>query len=226
MSSHIEVVQSSLEALPVFPLPAAVLFPGELLPLHVFEPRYREMTAHLLKTRKALAIARLEEGWEKDYDGRPPIDRCCGAGVVLQSHALPDGRYNLLVQGVARVFVEEELPPTRSFREVRARLLEDHYPHGGPAALAPEVEALNHLLLSLASARSGPGVKALLEAVAAAPDPGAKADHVLAALVGRAEKRQLALTTTDVEARLSMARSVVMDVLAEGSPGGPPDLLN
>src|SRR5690606_30905127 len=58
------VSQSALEALPIFPLPDVVLFPGAVLPLHIFEPRYREMTADLLAAHGLLALARLRPGYE------------------------------------------------------------------------------------------------------------------------------------------------------------------
>ena len=63
----------ALEEVPVFPLPNVVLLPGALLPLHVFEPRYREMTRDVVAGRRRMAVARLQPGFEADYHGRPPM---------------------------------------------------------------------------------------------------------------------------------------------------------
>src|SRR5450432_1488382 len=91
-----------LAALPVFPLPNAVLFPGALLPLHVFEPRYRSLTRDVLAGRKLMGIARLKPGFEGNYEGRPPLFEVCGIGSVTESVERPDGRFDLTLRGLAR----------------------------------------------------------------------------------------------------------------------------
>ena len=72
--------EQDLAALPVFPLPNVVLFPEAILPLHVFEPRYRELVREVLSGRKLMAVARLKPGFEDDYEGRPPVFDVCGVG--------------------------------------------------------------------------------------------------------------------------------------------------
>ena len=59
--------------IPIFPLPNAVLFPNVFLPLHIFEPRYREMVADALQGDRIIGMVLLRPGWEADYDGRPAI---------------------------------------------------------------------------------------------------------------------------------------------------------
>ena len=61
------------ELLPIFPLPSVVLFPGVFLPLHIFEPRYREMVSDALATDRMIGMTLLRPGWEVDYDGCPPV---------------------------------------------------------------------------------------------------------------------------------------------------------
>ncbi|HEX3850250.1 MAG TPA: LON peptidase substrate-binding domain-containing protein, partial [Polyangiaceae bacterium] len=80
-----------LAALPIFPLPNVVLFPGALLPLHVFEPRYRELARQVLSGRQLMAVARLKPGFEEHYEGRPPVFEVCGVGSVIDSVAHGDG---------------------------------------------------------------------------------------------------------------------------------------
>ena len=97
--------------LPIFPLPEVVFFPETILPLHVFEPRYREMVADCLAGDRWLAVVMLRPGWDKDYEGRPPVHDVAGAGEILQAEALADGRFNILLDGRARFRILAEEPP-------------------------------------------------------------------------------------------------------------------
>lgn len=112
----------------IFPLPNLVLFPGALQPLHIFEPRYRDLMAESIATDGLMALALLTPGWEKNYEGRPPIHPVACLSRVTTYHRLPDGRYNLLVHGVARVRIVEEFDSQKSFREGRGELLDDLNP--------------------------------------------------------------------------------------------------
>ena len=67
------------DLLPIFPLPGVVLFPGVFLPLHIFEPRYREMVADALSTDRMIGMALLRDGWQHDYEGRPPCSPSAAA---------------------------------------------------------------------------------------------------------------------------------------------------
>jgi Lon protease-like protein len=78
--------------LPIFPLPNVVFFPHTLLPLHIFEPRYRKMLADCLAGERRLAVVLLRPGWEADYYGRPAVHSVAGAGEIIQSEMLPNGR--------------------------------------------------------------------------------------------------------------------------------------
>src|SRR5204862_3056558 len=86
----------------LFPLPNVVLFPHVVQPLHIFEPRYRQMTADTLTGDRLLALVLLKPGWEEDYDGRPAVHPVACLGRVVADQLLPDGRYNLLVRGLSR----------------------------------------------------------------------------------------------------------------------------
>jgi Lon protease-like protein len=111
---------------PVFPLPNVVLFPGMFLPLHIFEPRYREMTAHALKGERLIAMALLKPGWEEDYAGVPPIHQTLGMGKIVEDAKLEDGRYNLVLFGLVRVRVIEEIG-SGAFRKARVELIEERF---------------------------------------------------------------------------------------------------
>lgn len=99
---------SELDAVPLFPLPNVVLFPRAVLPLHIFEPRYRRMTADALTGGKRIAMALLKEGWQQQYHGRPAIEPVVCVGRVIAHEMLDDGRYNLLLQGECRARVLQE----------------------------------------------------------------------------------------------------------------------
>ena len=96
------------DLLPLFPLPNVVLFPNVFLPLHIFEPRYREMVADALSTDRLIAMMLLRPGWERDYEGRPPVYSVGCSGVITHAEKLPDGRFNIVLRGVERVRLLEE----------------------------------------------------------------------------------------------------------------------
>ncbi len=105
-------------SLPLFPLPSVVLFPNVFLPLHVFEPRYRQMVADALAGDRIIGMVVLRPGYEDDYDGAPPIyDTGCSA-LVTHVEKLDDGRYNLILRGLEKFSItsEEQPAPGRLYR--------------------------------------------------------------------------------------------------------------
>jgi Lon protease-like protein len=84
---------------PIFPLPNLVFFPETLLPLHIFEPRYKTMIADVLAGDRQLGIVQLRPGWDKDYYGTPPVYKHLTVGTVIRDNRLADGRYDVLVRG-------------------------------------------------------------------------------------------------------------------------------
>jgi Lon protease-like protein len=107
----------------LFPLPNLVLFPQVIQPLHIFEPRYRQMLADALDDDRLLAMALLKPGWEEGYHLAPPIHPVVCVGRVFQEERLADGRYNLLLHGLARARVVEELDTAKLYRSARVELL-------------------------------------------------------------------------------------------------------
>src|SRR5437868_7063206 len=111
----------------LFPLPNLVLYPHVMQPLHIFEGRYREMLQDALAGDQLIAMAVLQPGWETEYESRPPVSEHACLGKVVAHHRLEDGRYNVLLMGVQRVRIVEELQPLRSFRQAHVELIEDCY---------------------------------------------------------------------------------------------------
>ena len=101
--------------IPLFPLPETTLFPGVSRPLLIYEPRYREMVTDALKGNRIIGMVRLRPGFEKDYEGRPPIYAVGCAGRIEKYEQLPDGRYVILLQGLTafRVLGENQRKPYR-----------------------------------------------------------------------------------------------------------------
>ncbi len=93
----------SFHAVPLFPLPNVVLFPRAVLPLHIFEQRYKIMTADALTGDRQIAMALLRPGWEKHYYSRADIAPVLCVGAIVSCEKLPDGKYNFLLQGHTRV---------------------------------------------------------------------------------------------------------------------------
>jgi uncharacterized protein len=100
----------------LFPLPNLVLFPRAVQPLHIFEPRYRQMTADALAGDRRIALVLPRPGWEKDYAGKVALHNVACLGHIDADQRLPDGRFNLLLRGLARIRLREELSHDRLYR--------------------------------------------------------------------------------------------------------------
>jgi uncharacterized protein len=114
----------------LFPLPNLVLFPHVMQPLHIFEPRYRAMLEDALAGDRLITMALLAPGWERDYEGRPPLYPMGCLSRVTTYCRLADGTYNLLLLGLKRVRLLGELAPRAAFREARIEICSDAYPSG------------------------------------------------------------------------------------------------
>jgi len=105
---------------PVFPLPGVFLFPGQLLPLHVFEPRYRQMVADLLDGPGYLVVGTVRGADVASSDQVPAVLPVAGLGEIARHERLADGRYHIWLLGRARVRIDE-LPSNRQYRLVRCQ---------------------------------------------------------------------------------------------------------
>jgi Lon protease-like protein len=106
--------------LPLFPLPNLVFFPHTRMPLHVFEPRYRQMVQDALEADERFGIVLLRPGWESEYFGAPPVYECGTVGTIEHAVPLEDGRYNIVVRGDVRFRIVEEVSrvPYRTARVI------------------------------------------------------------------------------------------------------------
>ncbi len=136
------------DRIPVFPLPNVVFFPKTYLPLHIFEPRYRDMIADATAGGRFIGMALLKEGWEREYYGNPPVFEVGCVGRLVNVQRLPDGRYNVLLQGLQRYVVHEQFYD-KPYRQARIVVTP-----GEHTALEPAVRAQ---LLRLVAEQLGHG---------------------------------------------------------------------
>lgn len=192
----------------LFPLPDLVMYPHVVQPLHVFESRYREMLNEALDSDGLITMCLLDDGWEEEYDGRPPLYRYGCLGKVITHRRLDDGTYNLMVLGQRRVRLVEELPPQRSYREARVDLLEDVYPDGGQSRR----ERQQTLLLDAfqeALAEDALPAATLRELLAAKAPLGVLTDLVAFALPLAPGLKRALLAECDVDRRAARLLSVL-----------------
>ena len=212
---------SAVIHIPIFPLPDVVLFPHTLLPLHIFEPRYRQMVQGCLAGDKRLAMALLKPGWEHDYYGRPPVHPIAGAGEIVRHEELADGRFNILVRGTMRIGILSELPPDKPYRMVRARPLLDRYSGEDTKTLADRVERLKVFYLRiLAEVQKGQGEVAKI--FSGVKDPGIVLDRIAGAAIPEAEIRQQVLEAVEVPMRLVRVQEQLLEVLTRISDRNAP----
>jgi Lon protease-like protein len=204
-----ESVAALLRALgrvPLFPLPSVVLLPNTFLPLHIFEPRYRAMTRDALAGDRLIAMG-YQLGPDHDYDGPPPVAPVAGVGEIVLAQNLPDGRYNLVLRGRARVHIDQELPSDHLYRVVQATLLPDEPPSSVVELLDAEA-SLRALTIGLAEALPEGG-DLLKQVVAAQSTPAALVDVVASTLIADPRLRQQLLETTDVARRIARVATEV-----------------
>jgi Lon protease-like protein len=132
--------------IPVFPLPNVVLFPNVFLPLHIFEPRYREMVADALAGDRIIGMSLLRPGWEGDYDRRPPVYPVGCAGLITNSERLSDGRYNIVLRGLAKFRVLGE-DTSRPYRIARVESIIETLPDADRETMREERRRLESLLV-------------------------------------------------------------------------------
>ncbi|MEM9068429.1 MAG: LON peptidase substrate-binding domain-containing protein [Myxococcota bacterium] len=203
------LTNEELEQLPVFPLARVVFFPGTLLPLHLFEPRYRTMIEDCVTTGpRALAVALLEPGYESDYEGRPPIRSIAGVGRIIAHERNGNGTHDIVLHGLERVRLEE-LAPDKPYRQAKA------------IALAAEAESVNQgdILALLACAGQVAEVVRRkhpeFSLGVSARDPAAHvADTLADRFVADTDKRQAILEELNLPRRVALVTDAIGELLA------------
>jgi len=199
-------------SLPIFPLPDLTFFPRTMLPLHIFEARYRAMITDCLSRDKRLAVVGLKPGYEASYEGKPAVYAVCGVGRIVQWERLASGRFNLLLRGEGRVRIDRELPTDTLYRMVAATPLDETAAdRAAVAALTGRVKTRCHQILS-AVGRSNEELLTMMEGL---DDPADLCDQVASALVPTPATRQALLEELDVERRLERLADALDALLSQ-----------
>jgi Lon protease-like protein len=202
---------AALGRLPLFPLPNVVLVPHAPLRLHIFEDRYRAMTRDILDGERFLAMGLITEG-ASAADERPPVEAIAGVGEIVMAHELPDGRFNLVVRGYARVHIDEELSSDRPYRLVSASVVPD-LPITDRNELRDAEQSLRVLIGQLADAIPEGG-EPLRQIVAGLETPASLANVAAAELIADVGIRQELLETRDVARRLERVTAEIVAMTA------------
>ena len=149
----------------LFPLPDVVFFPRTNLPLHIFEPRYRQLMRDALAGDRRIAIALLQPGWEADYEGSPAVHPICCVGVIGSHQELEDGRFNLVLLGEQRIRICDVIQK-QPYRTVTALAVKERPLPQDPAEAVEQQErilalAMEYFKLSLTEEPDFSGLQGL-----------------------------------------------------------------
>jgi len=109
----------------LFPLAGVVLFPHAVLPLHIFEPRYRQMTEDALATDRLIAIVQVRPPSEWSQPDEPELESVGCLGRIFKHERMPDGRYNFLLLGRKRIRLDREIANGKLYRSSQVTILDD-----------------------------------------------------------------------------------------------------
>jgi Lon protease-like protein len=208
---------AALAEMPLFPLHQVVLFPGVLLPLHVFEPRYRKLIEDIVGGHRTFAIPHVPDA-DADMAGNPPIAAVAGIGTIVEHVEVSGGRFDVVLLGRARVRLDE-LPfsgtPGSTYRRARATVLEPTN-QDVPAAEIASLEAAATAFARLLRRRD----QRLDLRIPRDATPGVLCDAYTHHLVLSSKEKQAALEMLDVRQRI---RRVIEVLTVQRTALAPPD---
>lgn len=190
----------------LFPLPGFVMFPHVLKPLHVFEPRYRQMTEDALASDHLISIVLLKPHTPEEYLGNPPIHDTACLCRIINSQRLEDGRFNILVRGLCRLRIEAEIPSTKLYRLAQGWPLPD-----SPVPDDPHLRALLGEYVRRWVPVGGQAIRQLEELFRQQMPFGVLLDVLSFALPLEPEVKQTLLEEPDVETRARKLLSALKD---------------
>jgi Lon protease-like protein len=202
--------------LPIFPLPDLTFFPHTLLPLHIFEARYRAMITDCLARDRRVSVVGLKPGYEAGYDGKPPVYRIAGAGSIVRCERLASGRFNVLLKGEHRVRIEMEVPTDTLYRMAVATPLHDV--GAERPALPGLARTIRERCLQILEAL-GRGSAEMRESLESVRSPAELGDQIASGVVPDVAVRRELLEEMDVERRLERL-AMALDDLFRRLTGG------
>ncbi|MCO4763631.1 MAG: LON peptidase substrate-binding domain-containing protein [Myxococcales bacterium] len=211
---RVPIVEDSYESLPVFPLPNFVLFPNTMTRLHVFEPRYRMLTADALAGERLVVLVGLKPGWEEDYYGSPPVFGVGSLCKIVNEERLEDGRYNLFMHCVGRVRIRtiHRLTP---YRTAEVEVIPDHREEDTTQvdeAMTRLVGCVRGLILEM-----GEQGVVLSSVLTSTRKPDILTNRLAAAIATEPAQKQSLLETTSVQARAERLTDLSGELLLRSS---------
>lgn len=215
MISDLDYIAS--EFVPIFPLSNNIFFPHMVLPLHIFENRYKEMVKDLLQEKSLLVITQ-----KNDNSSSKNLSKIACIGKVLEHMEFSDGRYFLLLQGLSRVFIEEEAVSSKPYTLVKVSVLEDQYPEDS-TNMNYIYNTIKSLIFNLARQESRLA-STLVEVFSFTEDLATLSDILGMVTIKTLPERQRLLESVDVENRLKMITVALAEILQTNN--NEKDILN
>ena len=204
------LTKEQLEHLPVFPLPKAVFFPHTALPLHVFESRYRELTRYCLDQDWPMAIPMIASDEATDENTPPELVEVAGVGRISHHQEMPDGRYGIMLHGLARIRILQEHSTDTPYRIVRAEILPNQVSNS--STLESDIRTIRDCLTLLRSRI--PNLVEALTSLTGDLAPAVLADRLGSVLFRQPTQRQRLLEEQDVGERIRIVRDRVAALAA------------
>ncbi len=211
MESRFEALMHYVDDLPLFPLPQMVFFPHATLPLHIFEPRYRDMVRDVQAGGWPIVMGNIKPGGGTNANGQSNVLPIAGVGFLSRCEELPDGRFLIELEGASRVRILNEHTSNRSYRSVAVEVLDPA--EGDKAALEQARDSIQVMVMGLTqqNARVGEYLQYL---VRKAPDASALADSIAASIITDPDARQELLENLDVVSRLDVVITRMAELMA------------
>ncbi len=201
----------------LLPLPDLVMYPHVMQPLHIYEPRYRELLSEALDHDGLIAMSVLAPGWEADYEQQPAIHSTACLGKIITHQRQENGQYNVLMLGLRRVCIEHEVSSVKAFRQAEVSVMEDCYQEADAAEREALQTALTQLFQEqLPDSCLPPG--AIREALASEIPLGVLTDLVSFAMPLPLEVKCALLDQSDVDRRAWMLLDSLESLARESKP--------
>jgi uncharacterized protein len=219
VTDTLEKARAAVKRLKVFPLPSVVLLPGSAAPMHIFEPRYRALVKDALASDGLFAMAQVLPGQETLIGGKPQLEEMLCIGLIGMNEELEDGRFNIVLVGVARARLKSEHSTSQPYREVEAELIEDE-------PVEPETDALLKRAVVELVARLPTQVGQRVASVASRVSGGSLADVVASTFMQDPARRFEVLNETDVRLRIEIVTEELLSLVGHLKPRKPEGLMN
>lgn len=200
-----------LQRLAIFPLGGVTLFPGTMVPLHIFEPRYRQMTAEAIASGRPIALALLVAPDDTPNE-RPPVHPVLGVGRLAHHELHEDGRYDIVLRGVGRARITGELDVDTLYRQVIAEPLHEIVEPSDP--VGERADTLRAMIRGLASIH--PRLAGVLTSqIEGADEPGSLVDALAPMVFPEPRQRAAVFVEPRTLARLDATIERMGTVMAQ-----------